>query len=543
MSRSTGLVHANGRPISRGEVHRARAGAIASLGYANANEGARKDGTFLTTWRPGLRSADADWLVDRNDVVARSRDVGRNDVVGASAGARKVNSAVGFRWRLSAKPSARALGISPEAAHELGRQFEAHFHPYAYGVLFQSDAERQVTFGQQLRQSASHICYDGEALGLVEWAAGETTPFRTRLRMVDPDRLSNPNGEPDSPTLRGGVQRNAAGVRELAWIREGHPSDVGANLNSMTWRAWPFHSTPLGRPQVLHAYDKLRAGESRGRTRFAAALKSFRALSKFTDATLEVATLNAMFLGFVKSNAGLSAVSDSFETSDLIAFQDEREDWYKENPIAIDGVQLPVLGVDDEVDLKTGTRDTTGFDSFVRAILRLIAAGLGLTYEELSMDFSQTNYSSARAAMLIAWNETLALRGLIEAQIARPFYVAWLEEAFDRGTFELPAGAPDFYDAVDAYSECRWIGPARGYVDPTKEVDAAAARIEMRKSTLEKECAEDGEDWEEVLEQTAREQAKKRELGIESDAAALARVAATARSPEHSQALDQRGAA
>jgi capsid protein len=73
----------------------------------------------------------------------------------------------------------------------------------------------------------------------------------------------------------------------------------------MVWRDWLVYSTPLGRPQVLHAFDKLRAGQSRGVSRFVAALKTFRAF-KFTDATLEAATLNALFLGFVKSNAGLS---------------------------------------------------------------------------------------------------------------------------------------------------------------------------------------------------------------------------------------------
>jgi capsid protein len=96
-----------------------------------------------------------------------------------------------------------------------------------------------------------------------------------------------------------------------------------------------------------------------------------------------------------------------------------------------------------------------------------------VTYEELSMDFSQTNYSSARAALLIAWNETLALRGLLEAGVVWPYFAAWLEEAIDNGTIALPAGAPEFWDAPDAYCEGDWRGPARGYIDETKETEAA----------------------------------------------------------------------
>ena len=36
---------------------------------------------------------------------------------------------------------------------------------------------------------------------------------------------------------------------------------------------------------------------------------------------------------------------------------------------------------------------------FEQSLLRYIAAALGVSYEQLSKDYSQTNYSSARAAM------------------------------------------------------------------------------------------------------------------------------------------------
>jgi lambda family phage portal protein len=526
----TGLVDVRGRPL-RASAH----------GPERVHEAARRSGAFMANWRAGgLRSSDADWLPDRDDVIARSRDVARNEGVGASAGMRVVNSAVGFRWDLTPKPNWRALGISYEAARELGAQIGAQWEQYAYGIHFCPDAERTKTFGQLLRLSAAHIFHDGEALGLIEWADDEATQFQTRLRLVDPDRLSNPNGRPDGPTLRGGVEKSFAGVPQRYWIREGHPTDLGGVAN-MTWRPWERYSTTLGRPQVLHAFDQLRAGQSRGITRFVTVLKLFRSLSKYTEKTIEAAALNALFLGFVKSNAGPSAVKEGFEAEDVSAFAAERSDHYDENPVEVDGVRFPVLGLDDEVQMQTTARDTSGFDGFTRSILRLIAAALGVTYEELSMDFSQTNYSSARAALLVAWKETLALRGLIEQQIAWPFFAAWLEEAFDIGVITAPAGAPDFYDAIDAYVDGRWRGPGRGHIDPTKEVLAAAARIEAGISTLEDECAEyDGSDWEEKLEQQARENARRRDLGLPE-----ARTAGSvpADDPEEDRRRDERPSA
>lgn len=562
---ATGLVTSSGAPIMRADVDRARA--RADFGHARANESASHFGTFMGGWRPWLGSADRDWLPDRDAVVARARDASRNDVVGASAGSRKVNRAIGAGWRLASRLNARALGLTQEQAGELRAQIDTEFRIFAYGAGFQCDAERKKNFGQLLRMSGSHLFHDGEALGVVEYASDELTKYKTRLRMVDPDRLSNPMGQIDSQFLRGGVARDVINRVTGYYIREGHPNDLGL-MPSLIWKFWPRYSTPLGRPQVLHAFDEKRAGQSRGVSQFVSVLKSLRGLNKFTDATLEATTINALFVAFAKSSAGLEAVSENLDSKDLQQFTTERRDYYKEHPVVLGGAQIPVLPLGDEIEMQTAARETGGFDSFVRAILRLIAAALGITYEELSMDFSQTNYSSARAALAIAWDELIVFRSIIASQIAGPFFLAWLEEAFDIGTIEVPAGAPDFYDAIDAWSECRWIGPGRGYIDPTKEIDAAAARIVAGLSTLEDECAEDGKDWEEVMEQTARENAKREQLGLPpvgyqhnspSDAGtqgavdaenarqvdqrpngALAQLAARARSPEHNVFLDQR---
>lgn len=541
MSR-TGLVHANGTPISRGEVMRARMEA-AAFDFGRSNEGAGHGNAFTANWAAGLRSADRDWFQDRNAAVARGRDLVRNDVVAASAVQRRVNATIGFQWRLSSQLNGRALGITPEQVRELRADIEAKFYPYAYGITCQADAERKKTFGQLLRSAAWHLAGpDGEALGLIEWAPDEGSRFATRLRMVDPDRLSNPMGQIDGDTLRNGVElakRNGGPV--AYWIREGHPTDVGLSGTNMRWRRWARYSTPWGRPGVLHCFDGLRAGQSRGVSRFVAALKSFRALAKFTDATLQAVTINALLLGFIKSNAGLSAVSESFTAEDLQGFFSTRNEFWGDNAINLDGAKLPVLPPGDEIELATSQRETTGFDAFLRAFLRLIAAALGVTYEELSMDFSQTTYSSCRAALAIAWQETLVLRGLIAAQIATPFFCAWLEEAIDIGEIVLPAGAPPFEEAMDSYSQCNWIGPARGFLDPTKEIDAAAARIEAGISTLQDECAEQGKDWEEVAQQTKFERDHYQQLGVPypGDQGALARAGAAARDPFHAQSLDQ----
>jgi len=529
----TGLLYPNGKPVTQGDVAMVRARSVASaLVRGDAPYGgARQAGTFLSDWRPSLRSADADYLPDRDRLVARTRDLVRNDPVAGTIPHRRVNSAVGTGWRRSSRPDFETLGISREASRLLGRVIERKWAYYAYGAYYQIDAQRRLNFGQMMRVAGHHLIVDGESLALVEWDEDATTKYKTRLRMVDPDRLSNPNGFPDSPTLRGGVESDLNGVPFRYWIREGHPADLG-NVQSLTWSPWE-RFTDHGRHRVLHAFDATRADQTRGVSRFIGAMKTQRGLQHFTDAQIEAAVLNALFIAFVKSSAGPDAVNESFSTEDLIDFATGRDEAYEKSPISLsNGARMPVLGLGDEVSMQTASRDVSDFEPFYRSVSRLTYSLLGATYEEGSMDFSQTNYSSARAAFIPAWQETLATRGILDSMIATPIFMCWLEEAFDRGEIVPPPGAPDFEDEPEAYADGRWVAPGRGYVDPTKEIDAAAARIEAGTSTLEIECAEQGLDWEEVMEQQKIENDKRAQLGLPPVFGALSLAAAASRQPE-----------
>jgi len=140
-----------------------------------------------------------------------------------------------------------------------------------------------------------------------------------------------------------------------------------------------------------------------------------------------------------------------------------------------------------------------------------LSVGTNLPYERVYKDISKTNYSSARAALLEAWRTFTTRRAWIAAAWAQPWYELWLEEDINAGNTE----APDFYQRRYAYTRAKWIGLGRGWMDPVKEAQAAQLRMEIGISTLEDECAEQGKDWEEVLDQRAREKAKLEELGLD----------------------------
>jgi capsid protein len=83
-----------------------------------------------------------------------------------------------------------------------------------------------------------------------------------------------------------------------------------------------------------------------------------------------------------------------------------------------------------------------------------------------------------------------------------------IEEAWLAGLLSLPSGAPDFYDAPQAYTQAIWIGPSRGYVDPVKEIAATVTALENRLMTYSEALAERGRDFDEVMDEREEEEAR-----------------------------------
>ena len=167
-----------------------------------------------------------------------------------------------------------------------------------------------------------------------------------------------------------------------------------------------------------------------------------------------------------------------------------------------------------------------GADEFRNNFLRGFASALNMSFEELSLDFSRSNYSSTRASMISAWRNVTFERAMFCNHVAKPIYKAVIEEAFEIGLVRPPAGAPDFYDAIAAYTACTWTGPGMGWVDPLKEANAASVRKGAAISTLEAENAAQGNNWRDTLDQQAIEREYAAELGVPYDEVEAAAAAA-----------------
>jgi len=102
-------------------------------------------------------------------------------------------------------------------------------------------------------------------LALPLWLEKRGGSFATTIQLVEADRLCNPDGKPDSKSLRGGIEIDSYGAAKAYWIRKNHPGDYLLSAGSeKDWQRIPVE-TPFGRRRVLHIADLERSGQSRGK--------------------------------------------------------------------------------------------------------------------------------------------------------------------------------------------------------------------------------------------------------------------------------------
>ncbi|KZZ75088.1 portal protein [Oleiphilus sp. HI0132] len=477
------------------------------LAADTAHRGASLSARELSSWRPMAGSPDADLLDELSTLVSRSRDLARNHGVAAGAIQTLVDNVVGTGLRLSALPDYKALGKDKDWADSWSRKTEALWRSWAETT--DCDAARNLTFNGLTTQMFRSGLINGEALALPLWLPQRNQTFATTIQLVEPDRLGNPNDRLNDRKIRGGIEVDVYGAPLAYWIAKTHPGDqlLGVAGLGQEFERIPAR-TRFGRQRVIHVHDKERTGQNRGKPIFTSIMPLFKMLDHYERSEMQAAVVNAMIAAFIETPLDGESISEMFGGSaeDYMA---ARNEWQ----VKLQGGAVIPIFPGDKVAPFTPSRPNSAYSSFVENILRHIGTGLNLPFELLMKDFSKTNYSSARAALMEAWRYFIGRRHWLATYWAKPVYELWLEEAVNKGLIE----APGFYQNKALWCRCKWIGPGRGWIDPVKEAKASKIRLETGLSTLEDECATQGLDWEEVLEQRAREQAKMRELGLNTE--------------------------
>lgn len=480
--------------------------AAARLAYRGASTDRHR-----ADWNTSSGSADAELLWDLPRLRDRSRDLVQNDATAAGIIDAFITNVVGSGIRPQSRIDTASLRrpISDEQADEFQESAERVFTRWGR----YSDAQHRLTSFWEIEALALRaVLVDGDVFAMPlrigrRSADGRRRPYSLAVQLIEAERVSTPAGiNQINPTtgfeIRDGVEINKLGQPVGYWVRKTHPGDKFSTVAQMEqYDRVKAYNSATGLPNILHVYRELRPGQTRGAPLSSPVQTLFKDHSDYMEAELVAARVSACYSAFVTKSDPYSA---------LIAKDANTKGQRLED---LEPGIVEYLAPGESISFGNPQRPGNTFAPFVEQIQRNIGASLGLPYEVVTKNYSRTNFSSARAALLDARRTFRGMQDWLAAQFCQPLYELLIDEAFSRR--ELPTVANFLFARNrDAWTAARWIGPGYGYVRPDQEVKASLEAIKGGLSTLSDECAALGRDWQDVQDQLARETKRAAERGL-----------------------------
>lgn len=459
--------------------------------YAASDRGRRnKD------WPTRQYSADAAVIPDAPTINARSRQLIRDSWVAKSAIRSASRNVVGC----GIIPVPVAKGPDGLELKKLNRGAEEDFWRWANSS--ECDVEGRQTFWEKQQLAAEERFACGEHFIVFSY---QFRPDRVGLKLqsFEPEQL-NPNILSfQGNEVRGGIEVDEQGAPVAYHFYKRNPNDY---LGRGSWE-----SVRVPRERVFHHFRQERVRQTRGITPLAPVLQRIRDFHRRDDAEMWAAIMEAC-IGMVITQAG--AASGSFQT---LAPEPGDTGTTASGMRTIDFVpgMTPVLNPGESVTPFSPTRPGGTYEPYTRVNLRGIAAGAGLSYEQIARDFSQGTYSSQRQGMLEDWREWAQEQQLLVHNFIMPLYELWYRIAALEGRF-VPYGLTfnQFVSNPHRYFEAEYTPDGHEWIDPLKEVQAYNMALQLKLKTRKDIISASGGRLRRTFEQYADEVRQAEELGI-----------------------------
>lgn len=453
--------------------------------------------------------ADSAILPDLPQLREDSQNSIRNHPIASGAIKTNLTKVVGTGLKAKSQIDREVLNLTDEQADAWERQAEREFK-LATNTR-EIDAERQLPFSLLQGLAFIKALEDGDVIANLPRFARAGSPYKLKIQLIEAARVCNPKWTPDTATLCGGVEKDSNGAPIKYHVLNRHPGNFRMlKATGLEWKELAAFGQTTGLPQVLHLYDKTRPGQTRGVPYLTPVVELIKQLGRYTDAEVMAAVVSGMMTVFVTNSTGTPdfgpAPTQANPTGDAAIQADTT------------GLELgygSVIGLmpGEKIEVANPGRPNTAFDPFVQAILRQIGVALELPFELLIKHFT-ASYSAARAALEEASDYFMRRRHWLVLNFCQPVYEAIITEAVATGRLKAPGF---FSDPLirQAWLGSTWTGDAASQLDPLKEINAAAKRVELTISTLDEESLRlTGTPWENKLPQILKERAVLRKAGI-----------------------------
>lgn len=412
-------------------------------------------------WLTNTHDADGDILRDLPKLRERSRELIQNNPWAISVVSHLIANVVGENGHVPRCPKDNNYETwLKEKLEEIGED--------GLDITEEQDfSELEALALWQLIESGeafSHFVYDcNKRLKIQNYEADQVYSFRNAI---------------DGNEIRAGIEIQKSTGKHLSYFINEHPGSYSSYYKRT-------EEERVFRKDMLHLFFRTRPGQTRGVPRLAPAIISLRDMKEYKDVTMVAARVAACLALIIQKDQHYTPRKDDNDDPvrdiypGMIARLKPGENAFTINPNQPGGQFTNVMN----------------FNS------RSVAAASGSSYESVSRDYSQVNYSSGRLSKL---DERKTYR-IIQNFMAK-HYCKRISYEIQR--LRLLLGEQKKFVVV------KWLPPGFEWVDPIKEIEADILEVENNFTTKAAKVAERGGDYEDIIVQRAIEIQREKELGI-----------------------------
>jgi lambda family phage portal protein len=445
----------------------------------------------------GSSSADAELSMNLIQLRARSRQMVRDSAFAKRAKVVVVNNVIGPGVGMQAQVKNTRDGLRADvntAIEDAWSKWSMAQNCHTGGKLHFHDLER-AAMGQVFEAGEVFIRKHPTRVG------DSMVPLA--LELIESERLGDPLVEPgaivENAEVRMGVEVDKFGRPIAYWIRERHPGDIRVRVGSTD----RYERVPASEIFHLHIVD--RWPQTRGEPWMHTALRKLDDMNEATASELAAVRASSAYFATIQTPESVNPIVDA-EEDDGTPVMD------------IEPLTVQELRPGEELNFHAPNRPNAGLDSFMRHMQREAAAGMGVSYESLSRDYSQSNYSSSRLALLEDRDTWKVLQLWWIRNFRQPLHAVWMNRAVLAGAIK-GVNMTQYADDLDRFHAVRFKPRGWSWIDPTKEVNAYKEAIKAGLTTLTDVIAQtaDGRDIEDVIETRRRELDMLEEADVEVD--------------------------
>lgn len=403
-------------------------------------------------WRPKRAgaSANSDHLADGATLRTRARSLVQNVPYISRALESLVANTIG-------------CGITPRSMSRNAAQVDALWAAW----VKVADADGRCDFYGLQAMAYRAMEQDGECLiRLRARRVEDGLPVPLQIQVLEIDWLdSSKIGSYGANTIMNGIEYDVLGRIVAYWIWDQHPGELtqGRRARASSYRV------PADR--IIHLFASQRPGQGRGFTRLAPVISRVRDLQLYEDAELQRKNLETR-LSVIASG---DVASMSLTESDAQATVRQTGEL---GMLASGGITQIPSGVNLTV---VEPKAAGGYTDYVKHQLHLIAAGMGVTYEMMTGDVREVNFSSARVSMLEFRRNAEQMQWLtLIPRLCQPVWDAFMQAAMLSGALPKSDGLVD------------WATPKWDYVNPEQDVKADLAEISGGLTTISEKLRKRG---------------------------------------------------